>query len=85
MVKKVEVFWLEECNKCGHGWAIVETIEGDENFLFDGDKIECKACGHTGQIAVTDDYAEDCIAYAVWNDPEEKLPETVLQSLREVS
>ncbi|MBL8321469.1 MAG: hypothetical protein JNJ93_04295 [Acinetobacter sp.] len=85
MVKKVEVSGLEDCNNCGHGLAIVETIDGNANFLFDEDKIECKACGHIGQIAVTGDYTEDCIAYAVWNDPEEKLPETVLQSLREVS
>ena len=83
MSHKVEVFWLEECNKCGHGWAIVETTEGTEDFLFDGDKILCPSCGHTGQVAVTDDYAEDCVAYAVWNDA--NLPPDVTQSLKEVS
>ena len=67
-MKKVEISWLEHCNKCGCGVAIVETAEGNENLLFDGDKISCPACGHTGHVAVTDDYADDCVAFAEWDD-----------------
>lgn len=76
MSRTVEVFWLDSCNKCGHDWAVVETDEGTEDFLFDGDKISCKECGHTGCVEVTDDYAEDCFAYAVWDEIKEQPNES---------
>lgn len=68
MTKTIEITWLEHCNKCGCGVADVQTEEGTAEHLFDGDTISCKSCGHTGHIAVTDDYADDCVAYAVWGD-----------------
>jgi len=68
MTKNIEVLWLEHCNKCGFGIANVETEEGNKNLLYEGDKITCPSCLHTGHIEVTDDYAEDCVAFAVWDE-----------------
>ncbi|ELW85902.1 MULTISPECIES: hypothetical protein [Acinetobacter] len=68
MIKTLEIIWLEHCNKCGCGIANVHTKQGNENFLYEGDKINCSNCLHTDHIDVTHDYLEDRVAFAVWDE-----------------
>ena len=78
MSKVLRITWLDACNKCGFGdYAEVTTERGIGCYLWDGDKVECPSCHHTGEIE-----CEDGTAFVNW---EEVLPESVVQSLKEVS
>ena len=68
MIKTLEILKLEHCNKCGCRIAKVHSKQGNENLLYEGDKINCSNCSYTGHIDVTENYAEDRIAFAVWDE-----------------
>ncbi|WP_038342263.1 hypothetical protein [Acinetobacter sp. A47] len=67
-MRKVNVDWLGSCPRCGCNKAIVETEMGNEKFLYEDDIIKCNECGLKGVVEVTDDYADDCVASANWEE-----------------
>ncbi|MEQ1977133.1 hypothetical protein [Xenorhabdus sp. SGI240] len=66
-MKTVKVDWLGDCEKCGVESALVETENGKEDWLYEGDKVTC-CCGHTGHVEIL---PCEPVAYAVWDE----LPE----------
>lgn len=62
MKKDVTVPWLE-C-PCGSDQISVNT-NGDETYVFYGDKITCLSCGRTGTIET-----DDCCAFESWDEEE---------------
>lgn len=67
----VRADWLGECEKCGGNEIIAMTENGNESFLYEDDPIKCLNCGLYGVVDVTDDYADDSTAFAVWNNEQE--------------
>lgn len=65
-VETMEVDWAGDCPKCGCGVAKVDTKEGSYDWLVEGDKAECRDCGHGGTIE-----ADDGIAWIVWDKEKE--------------
>ncbi|EPH0541268.1 hypothetical protein N1I02_001177 [Serratia marcescens] len=64
MSKALNISWLGVCPKCDNETHKVET-EKDCGFrLYEGDKITCNNCGHTGSVEVEEH------AYAAWDEPE---------------
>ncbi|MHC5949056.1 hypothetical protein ACVXZ3_04635 [Providencia hangzhouensis] len=52
------------CEKCGAEQATVETKKGSDNWFYDGDKVTCEICGHSGLIE-TDGESAWCVWYEV--------------------
>ncbi|MFR9677533.1 Lar family restriction alleviation protein [Acinetobacter sp. SEK570] len=67
-MKTVIVDWLGSCPHCGCNQAIVGTELGSEKFLYEDDVVKCKQCSLSGIVEVTDDYADDQVAYAKWSE-----------------
>ena len=49
-MNKIEIDWLDSCPKCDCSEHVVETVEGTKDWLYNGDKVTCGECGHTGEI-----------------------------------
>ncbi len=43
-IKKLKIDWLGKCPKCCSSQLTVETKNGSETWLYDGDKVACD-CG----------------------------------------
>ncbi|WP_235898523.1 nucleoside triphosphate pyrophosphohydrolase family protein [Acinetobacter baumannii] len=65
--KVVRADWLGTCERCGGGEIVAMTYIGNETLLYEDDSIKCLNCGLRGVVDVTDDYSDDCVAFAVWN------------------
>ena len=48
-IKKLKIDWLGKCPKCCSSQLTVETKNGSETWLYDGDKVACD-CGEAGEI-----------------------------------
>ncbi len=59
------VWWLNECHKCGSIKNQIETEKGNEDILFEGDKVLCTDCGNKGSI-----WADGENAWVTWDDEE---------------
>ena len=51
-----------ECENCGSDLTMVLTSSGTR-FLWDGDPIKCRDCGHAGTISVVDGEA-----FCAWDE-----------------
>lgn len=65
MIKEVRVGWLSPC-RCHHSVAIVDT-KGDENNLYEGERVHCPSCFQIGEI-----WADGENADVVWEDCEDE-------------
>ncbi|WP_151963435.1 hypothetical protein [Acinetobacter oleivorans] len=70
-MKVISINWLGSCDKCGSNQLLVKTEHGNKKLVYEEDKILCTNCGRTGVVNVTDDYADDCVAFAVWDETTE--------------
>lgn len=70
-IKTIDINWLGSCARCGSGDSKVKTEFGSEEFLFEGDEVACTDCGLTGVVSVSDDYADDAVASAAWDEFDE--------------
>ena len=66
VINKIEIDWLDSCPKCDCSEHVVETVEGTKDWLYNGDKVTCGECGHTGEIE-----ADGETAWVDWDDPQE--------------
>nr|WP_282559234.1 hypothetical protein [Providencia alcalifaciens] len=55
--------WVGCCTKCDAEQATVQTEKGNEDWFYDGDKVTCENCGHTGVIE-----ADGECAWCVWDE-----------------
>lgn len=69
-MKILNVNWLGSCERCDCEDVIVRTMNGDENFLYEDDEIECSCCGLKGVVQIDDINADDDsgVAFASWGD-----------------
>jgi hypothetical protein len=65
-MNKIEIDWLDSCPKCDCSEHVVETVEGTKDWLYNGDKVTCGECGHTGEIE-----ADGETAWVNWNEAQE--------------
>lgn len=80
MTTKVKIKWASNCFNCGHDEAVVFST-AKVGLFHDGDDVQCCNCGHGG---VMDANGED--TDVAWDEGiSEDLPESVKQSLKEVS
>jgi hypothetical protein len=61
----------DECPRCGNNPVDVFT-GAKEDFVYDGDNVECFECGLCGSILVDEDDEGMGIAHVVWNDYEDE-------------
>lgn len=64
----IKIDWLGECPVCGDVNHLVETEKGTTNTLYDGDKVECTKCGHSGVIET-----DGMNAWCEWEDVTEQV------------
>lgn len=57
------VTFLGCCDKCDAEQATVETEKGSDNWFYDGDKVTCEICGHSGLIETDGESA-----WCVWDE-----------------
>lgn len=62
--KTLNIDWLSNCDNCNFTIAEVETDEGTETYLYEGDTVTCPNCGHAGVIQCMDEEAVD----AIWDE-----------------
>lgn len=65
-MNKIEIDWLDSCSKCDCSEHVVETVEGTKDWLYNGDKVTCGECGHTGEIE-----ADGETAWVNWDEAQE--------------
>lgn len=58
--------WVGCCEKCDAERATVQTEKGSEDWFYDGDKVTCENCGHTGVIE-----ADGECAWCVWDEADD--------------
>lgn len=63
-MKALNIDWLSDCPACGHSQAMVKTENGWQDWLYDGDTVECLECGHKGVVEVID---SECVD-AAWDE-----------------
>ncbi|CDG47886.1 hypothetical protein SCTVLC_1168 [Serratia symbiotica SCt-VLC] len=62
-MKNLNISWVGICPLCDNDILKVETEDGSDSWLYEGEKITCPQCGSTGAVEVDEDHA-----YAVWDN-----------------
>lgn len=63
----IKIEWLGECPVCNGLDHLVKTEKGRSDILYDGDKVECIKCGHSGVIET-----DGVNAWPEWEDVTEQ-------------
>ncbi len=66
MMEEIIIEWLDNCENCDNGEAVV-TTDGDHEGLYDGDDAKCTECGACGTI-----HCEDGTSFVIWHDENEE-------------